>query len=62
MTDTSKAPLHAPQANEAKLGPIAGFVRATELDTRLLGMVGALLLIWVGFHLYGAIFKDGGTF
>lgn len=23
-----------------------------ELDTRLLGMIGALLLIWVGFHLF----------
>ncbi|MBV9290608.1 MAG: sugar ABC transporter permease [Hyphomicrobiales bacterium] len=28
-------------------------VRALEIDTRLLGMVAALLLIWFGFHLYG---------
>ncbi len=30
---------------------------ATELDTRLLGMVGALLLIWIGFHI-----MSGGLF
>ncbi|MFK7963828.1 MAG: sugar ABC transporter permease [Burkholderiaceae bacterium] len=24
--------------------------RATEIDTRMLGMIGALLLIWIGFH------------
>lgn len=28
-----------------------GFLAKLELDTRLLGMIGALLLIWVGFHL-----------
>ncbi|MFN7024554.1 MAG: sugar ABC transporter permease [Pseudorhizobium sp.] len=33
------------------------FFRATEIDTRLLGMVGALLIIWVGFH-----FLTGGLF
>ena len=27
------------------------FFRATELDTRMLGMIGALLLIWIAFHL-----------
>jgi len=29
------------------------FLRATEVDTRLLGMIGALMLIWLGFHFYG---------
>ena len=28
------------------------FLRATEIDTRMLGMVGALLIIWVGFDIY----------
>jgi D-xylose transport system permease protein len=28
------------------------FLRATEIDTRMLGMVGALLIIWIGFDLY----------
>ena len=37
--------------------PIQRFMRATEIDTRLMGMIGALLLIWVGFH-----FLSGGLF
>ncbi|TFF19827.1 sugar ABC transporter permease [Jiella endophytica] len=32
-------------------------MRATEIDTRMLGMIGALLVIWVGFHIL-----SGGTF
>jgi len=32
--------------------PVTRFFRATEIDTRLLGMVGALLIIWIGFHIY----------
>lgn len=35
--------------------PVKRFIRATELDTRLLGMVGALLIIWIGF----GILSDG---
>ena len=43
------------------------FLRATELDTRMLGMVGALLIIWVGFDIYSGILRPGegllgGTF
>ena len=34
------------------------FLRATEIDTRMLGMIGALLLIWIGFHFYG-LFANG---
>src|SRR5690606_1117546 len=37
--------------------PIQRFMSATEIDTRLLGMIGALFLIWVGFH-----FLSGGLF
>ncbi|NDV86185.1 sugar ABC transporter permease [Aurantimonas aggregata] len=38
-------------------GGLGGFIRATEIDTRMLGMVGALLVIWVVFHiLSGGIF------
>ena len=37
--------------------PVRKFLTATEIDTRLLGMVGALLLIWIGFH-----FLSGGLF
>ncbi len=32
-------------------------LRTTEIDTRLLGMVAALAVIWIGFH-----FWSGGTF
>jgi D-xylose transport system permease protein len=39
------------------LSPLARLLKATELDTRLLGMVGALLLIWIAFHLL-----SGGLF
>ncbi len=37
--------------------PLARFLKATELDTRLLGMIGALALIWIGFHV-----ASGGLF
>lgn len=36
---------------------LAPLLRTAEIDTRLLGMIGALLVIWVGFH-----FWSGGTF
>lgn len=48
--------------DETKSGPISRFLRATELDTRLLGMIGALALIWVGFHVYGAVLNGFGAF
>ena len=31
--------------------PVTRFFRSTEIDTRLLGMIGALLIIWIGFHI-----------
>ena len=33
---------------------IRRLLRATEIDTRMLGMIGALVLIWVGFNIYTA--------
>ncbi|HZC55465.1 MAG TPA: sugar ABC transporter permease [Xanthobacteraceae bacterium] len=36
---------------------LARFLKAAELDTRMLGMTGALLLIWIAFHLL-----SGGLF
>ncbi|OJU03034.1 MAG: sugar ABC transporter permease [Rhizobium sp. 63-7] len=44
-------------ARQAEANPVTRFFRATEIDTRLLGMVGALLIIWVGFHI-----MTGGLF
>ena len=43
-------------------GPVKRFMSATELDTRLLGMIGALLAIWIGFHVYGATVNGYGAF
>lgn len=50
-TDTASSQV----ARSSSLGVVARFVKATELDTRMLGMIGALLLIWVVFH----FFSDG---
>ncbi len=46
---------------------IRRFFRATEMDTRMLGMIGALLVIWIGFDLYSGILRPadgllGGSF
>lgn len=38
-------------------GLISRFLKATELDTRMLGMLGALAVIWIGFHIL-----SGGLF
>ncbi len=43
-------------------GTITRFLRVTEIDGRLVGMVVALGLIWVGFHLYGALVNGFGAF
>lgn len=56
MSDaTANAP--ADRARASELGAVARFFKATELDTRMLGMLGALLLIWLVFH-----FLSGGLF
>ena len=57
MNDTSKS--EAPTENFR--GAITRFLNSTEIDTRLLGMLGALTLIWVGFHFYGVIFNNFGA-
>ena len=56
MTDEVSAPA-AFQSNTPKAGLITRFLLATELDTRMLGMIGALLLIWIGFDIF-----SGGLF
>ncbi len=58
MTSTPR--VHPSQ--EARGGPFARFVAATEIDTRLLGMMGALVVIWIGFHLYGLLVNGNGAF
>ncbi|MCA3507266.1 MAG: sugar ABC transporter permease [Rhodobacter sp.] len=48
-------PTHRPQAPGAEDGPVTRFLRATEIDPRLLGMVGALALIWLAFEAYSTL-------
>jgi D-xylose transport system permease protein len=56
MAEQTAAPA-PPRAQSSNQGAVARFLAATELDTRLLGMIGALVIIWVGFHLLsGGIF------
>jgi D-xylose transport system permease protein len=43
-------------ANE---GPIQRFIRALEVDTRMLGMLAALLIIWIGFDIASGIMRPG---
>lgn len=50
------------QQTEFKESAFVRFLRATEVDTRLLGMIGALMLIWLGFHFYGVFVNGYGAF
>ena len=45
------------EALRSVLSPIAGLLRPLEVDTRMLGMVGALAVIWIAFDI-----ASGGTF
>ena len=42
---------------EATSRGIGAFFRTAEIDTRLLGMIGALIVMWIGFNI-----MSGGTF
>lgn len=43
-------------------GAFTRFLRATEIDVRMLGMLAALVVIWVGFHLVGIARTGTGVF
>lgn len=58
----SDAAVKSSEPARAVEGPVIRFLRQTEIDTRLLGMIGALLIIWVGFHVYGAVVNGYGAF
>jgi D-xylose transport system permease protein len=62
MSDQTRPTVPPGTRGDAAANAFTRFLKATEIDTRLLGMAGALLAIWLGFHLYGAIFRDGGAF
>jgi len=60
-----------PSSNTAEAEPkkslLARFLAGTELDTRMLGMVAALLAVWVAFDIYSGIIRPnegllGGAF
>jgi D-xylose transport system permease protein len=53
MNDTTSQTA-APLSGSLPKNPITRFLHATEVDTRLLGMLGALLLIWFTFEFYCA--------
>ena len=40
-----------------RVGPVRAFMRATEIDARMLGMIAALGIVWIGFHI-----MSGGVF
>lgn len=51
----------------AEEGAVTRFFRATEIDSRMLGMVAAVLVIWIGFDIYSGILRPneglfGGSF
>jgi len=49
--------LPAPRSSAHRWRPLETVLKATEIDTRLLGMAGALMAIWIGFHvLSGGLF------
>ena len=55
MTE-APAPARQP-ARQGGLRSLGALLQATEIDTRMLGMAGALLLIWIAFHvLSGGLF------
>lgn len=54
MSSTTTTP---DKARASELGAVAKFFKATELDTRMLGMIGAMLLIWLIFNIL-----SGGLF
>src|SRR4029079_10919794 len=54
ITTTSRTPV---EAERTRTNPIQALIQAAEIDTRLLGMLAALAIIWVGFHIF-----TGGTF
>lgn len=58
----SESALDDTAKTEHQESALVRFLRATEVDTRMLGMIGALLLIWFGFHFYGHFVNGYGAF
>lgn len=63
----STTPTGSSNPAQAEVGPVRKFLTATEIDTRLLGMVAALILIWCAFDIYSGLLRPneglfGGSF
>lgn len=56
VTEAPSTKIEPPQ-EERPRGAFKSLIRSTEIDTRMLGMIGLLVLIWIGFHI-----MSGGTF
>ncbi len=54
MTNTTS---HNPATSDE--GVVRQFLRATEIDTRMLGMIAALMVIWAGFDIYSGTLRPG---
>jgi D-xylose transport system permease protein len=55
MTDRS-APSAPAAAGSPPQARATGLISALEIDPRFLGMLGALVIIWIGFHLFSGTF------
>src|SRR6516162_4753034 len=53
----TEAPMQAIGTQGTRSSSLARLLTATELDTRMLGMIGALAAIWIALH-----FFSGGLF
>lgn len=57
MTDVIDSPEVGIEPGTEEPVQASTFLRSLEIDTRLLGMIGAVLVIWISFHIW-----SGGTF
>ncbi|MGH8951231.1 MAG: sugar ABC transporter permease [Acidimicrobiia bacterium] len=57
MSVVEASPTQSETLEPAPRGSVGSFLRDNEIDTRMVGMIVVLLVIWVGFH-----FLSGGTF
>ena len=57
MSVVEASPTQSETLEPAPRRSVGSFLRDNEIDTRMVGMIAVLLVIWVGFH-----FLSGGTF
>ena len=62
MVDATRTIPNPNQSRSSGASLVRGFMQATEIDTRMLGMVGALAVVWIGFHLMSDWRATGNPF